>query len=148
MRGIAIRVGIVAVIALGALALRQWTSGNAGDLNVGDCFDLPTASAETVKDVQHHPCTDAHDAEVVFVGNYPNAQNGTYPSDAEFQQFFTDSCLPAYTSYTGVDVLTTSDMDMGYFAPTSDSWSSGSHQITCYANKLDKSKLTMSIKKS
>ena len=56
MRGILIRVGIIAVIGLGALILRPFISGNAGDLNIGDCFELPSASAETIKDVQHHPC--------------------------------------------------------------------------------------------
>jgi hypothetical protein len=148
MRGIAIRVGIIAAIAIGAFVLRPFFSGNAGDLSVGDCFDLPTSTTETIKDVQHHPCTDPHDAEVVFVGSYTNASDDTYPSDAEFSQFFADTCLPAYSTYTGTDVLATDGADMNYFTPTADSWKSGEHKITCYANNLDKSKLTKSLKKT
>ena len=147
-RGLLIRIGIIAAIAIGAFILRPYLSGNVGDMSVGDCFDLPTSATETIKDLQHHPCTEAHDAEVVFVGSYPNASNDAYPTDAQFSQFFQDSCLAAYKAYTGVDVLSTSDMDMNYFTPTADSWKSGEHKITCYANKLDNSKLTASVKKA
>ena len=146
-RGLLIRIGIIAAIAIGALILRPYLSGNVGDMNVGDCFDLPTSATETIKDVQHHPCTDPHDAEVVFSGKFTSATND-YPTDAAFQQFFTDTCLPAYAAYTGADVFATADMDMGYFTPTADSWKSGERKITCYANKLDKSKLTQTVKKA
>jgi len=44
MRGLAIRIGIVAVILVGALILRPFISGGAGDLNVGDCFDPPAGT--------------------------------------------------------------------------------------------------------
>jgi Septum formation len=145
MRSLGIRIGIVVALIAVGLILRPFISGNASQLNVGDCFDIPTGATDTIKDVQHHPCTDAHDAEVVFTGNYPSASS--YPTDPEFQQYFTDNCLPAYTAYTGVDILTTSDMDMGYFAPTSEGWSKGDRKITCYGNKIGQSKMSASIKK-
>ena len=46
-------------VAIGGFVLRDRLSSNAGDLAVGDCFDEPTASAETIEDVQHQPCTEA-----------------------------------------------------------------------------------------
>jgi hypothetical protein len=63
MRNWIIRIAIIAVIAGGAYILRDRLTANAGDLKVGDCFDDPTG--EQVKDVQHHPCTESHTAEVV-----------------------------------------------------------------------------------
>ncbi|MBA3875836.1 MAG: hypothetical protein C0498_02695 [Anaerolinea sp.] len=69
MRGIVLRVGIVALIIVGGLVLRPFLSGSAGDLKVSDCFDPPAADTETVSDVQHQPCDQDHGAEVFFVGD-------------------------------------------------------------------------------
>src|SRR4051794_17175750 len=101
MRGLGIRLGFIAVIVVIGLIIRPFVSGGAGDLKVGDCFDPPTNTG-TVKDVQHHPCTDAHGGEVILVEKHPDASS--YPSDDAFQQFINDQCLPAYTSYTGKDL--------------------------------------------
>ena len=53
MRNIAMRLGLLGVIGVGALVARPFLSGNVGDLKVGDCFDEPTIG-QTVDDVQHH----------------------------------------------------------------------------------------------
>lgn len=143
MRGLALRFGVIAVIVVAGFVLRSYFTGNAGDLQVGDCFDVPTGT-ETVKDVQHHPCSDSHTGEVFFVGNFDNA---TFPTDADFQQYVQDNCLPAYTSYTGNDVLTTEGADFGYFEPTQDGWSSGDREVTCYATRADGGPMTGSLKK-
>lgn len=147
MRGLAIRLAILVGIVAVVLVLRPYLSGNASQLNVGDCFDLPAGAEDTVDDVQHHPCTDSHFAEVVFVGDY-SPSGGTYPDDDAFQQFFLDQCVPAYNAYTGGDILTSADMDMGFFYPTSDGWGKGDKKITCYAHQAaDNTMLTKSIKK-
>jgi hypothetical protein len=145
MRGWLIRIGIIAAIAVGGFFGRSFLSGNAGDLKVGDCFDPPTVATETVKDVPHHPCTDSHGAEVVFVGSYPTATD--YPSDDAFQQFVGTSCLPAYQTYTGVDLLSSSDGDMAFFQPTPDGWSNGDRTVICYAVRSDGSSVEGSIRK-
>ncbi len=147
MRSLAIRLGILVAIGVVALIVRPYLTGNAGQLNVGECFDLPAGAAETVDDVQHHPCTDAHFAEVVFVGDY-SPSGGTYPTEDAFQQFFVDQCVPAYNTYTGSDILTSSDMDMGFFYPTSDGWGKGDKKVTCYAYKTPEgTTMNASIKK-
>ena len=56
MRGLLIRVGIIAVIVAVGFVFRDFLSGNAGDLKVGDCFDQPSTTNTVVKDVPHHPC--------------------------------------------------------------------------------------------
>ena len=63
----------IGVFALGGYLLRDYLSGSAGDLKVGDCFDVPSFETQsaTVKDVQHHPCSELHSGEVFFLENVP-----------------------------------------------------------------------------
>jgi hypothetical protein len=145
MRGLGIRLGILAVIVVGAFILRPFISGNAGDLNVGDCFDPPIGS-ETVKDVQHHPCADLHGGEVIFVGKMPDAS--ALPDKATRDQWVVDNCFPAYQTYTGIDINTQTDWEMDFYSPTADGWSHGDHGITCFAAKVDGSQTKGSIKKA
>jgi hypothetical protein len=146
MRGLGIRLGIIGAIVVGALILRPFLTGNAGDLNVGDCFDEPTATAETVEDVQHHPCTDLHTAEVVFIGSLAAS---TYPNQDDLDQWVLANCLPAYNAYTGTDLMTnTAGRDMTYFWPTSDGWTKGDRKVICYAVQSDGSQTKGSLKKS
>jgi hypothetical protein len=146
MRGLVIRLGVIGAIAAGVFVLRPYLSGNAGSLAVGDCFDEPDAAAETVKDVQHRPCTDLHDAEVFYVGNY-EPSTGTYPTDSQFFDFIVDRCSGAFATYTGQDLSSTHDLDFRPFWPTSEGWGKGERKITCYAVKFDGTKLAASIKK-
>jgi hypothetical protein len=147
MRSILIRVGIIAAIAGGAYLLRDFLPSNAGNLAVGDCFDLPAAEAETVEDVQHHPCTETHGGEVVFVGNFEPAQD-TYPTDGEMFSFVTDRCIAAFFDYTGLTDATSQHLDMSAFTPTVDGWGDGERKVICYAVNVDGSPMTTSVKKA
>jgi hypothetical protein len=146
-RSIWVRVGIIAVILVGAFLLRQFVSGNAGDLAVGDCFDRPTGTSDTVEDVPHHPCTDKHDAEVVYVGNYAPVTDA-YPTDAEFKAFYDANCAPAFTAYTGLDFASDATYDMSAYTPTEEGWSKGDHTFICFAVRIDGGQMTSSLKKS
>src|SRR5262245_10295127 len=64
-----VRFGIVAVIVLGGLLVRDFISGSPDALRVGDCIDTPTSDAG-ISDVQHHPCDQAHTGEVFGVFQY------------------------------------------------------------------------------
>ena len=145
LKSIWVRVGIIAVVLVGAFLLRPFFSGNAGDLNVGDCFDEPADVTATVTDVQHHPCTDPHDAEVIFVGNYAPAPSD-YPAD--FKPFYEANCTPAFDAYTGLDFTTETTYDLAAYKPTTDGWSNGDRQVICYAVRDDGTKMTSSLKKS
>jgi hypothetical protein len=145
MRGLAIRLGIIGVIALGAFILRPFITGGAGDLSVGDCFDEPT-TGETVRDVQHHPCSDLHSGEVIFIGSLTAA---TYPTNDELDQWVLANCLPAYQTYTGIDLRTdTAGHDLTYFWPTSDGWTKGDRKVICYAVQTDGTQTKGSLRKS
>lgn len=137
MRGLAIRIGIIAAIGLGALILRPFLSGNAGDLKVGDCFDVPSTTAETIKEVQHHPCDQDHGGEVIFVGDYPGSKHDAFPTDDAIYAFLTAKCLPAYKTYTGKDIDSEPAFDIGWFQPTAEGWKDGDQEMTCYLYRVD-----------
>jgi len=141
MRSIALRFGILAVLAFGAAGC----GGNANDLAVGECFDPPANIEGTVTDVVKHPCTEAHGAEVVFVGDFSPATD-TYP--ATFQDFYANVCAPAFNTYTGLDFDTDTTYNMAAFKPTSESWGTGDRRVICYALRIDEATMNASIKKS
>jgi hypothetical protein len=143
--GILARVGIVAGIIVVGLIIRPFVTGNASDLNVGECFDPPAGESQIVEDVQHRPCTDPHGAEVVFVGDF-EPKGGGYPLEADFNDFYDTKCVPAFNAYTGLDYAVAEDYSLAAFRPTEDGWEDGDYEITCFATKTDLSQMTGSIK--
>lgn len=146
MSGWVVRIAIIALIAGGAFVFRDRIAGNAGDLAVGDCFDEPASQTE-VTDVQHHPCTESHTSEVVFVGDVPGG-NEAYPTEEQFLDFVRSQCVPAFNAYTGVDFDSDPTLEMGYFIPTADGWKSGDHEMICHGLRFDGAATTQSIKKA
>lgn len=136
---------IIAIIAIAFFIFRDRLSGSAGDLRLGDCFDNPGTATE-VSDVQHQPCTEAHDREVIFVGDYPDQD--AYPGGEAFDTYAAQNCTAAYETYIGRDYETDTEYDFGYFYPLSEGWSDGDHEITCYIYRLDDQKMTQSVKAS
>jgi hypothetical protein len=141
--GLAIRLAIIGVIALGGFIFRDRLMGGAGDLAVGDCFDEPVSLVE-VKEVQHHPCTEPHTSEVVFVGDIPATD--AYPSDEAFMSFVRASCIPAFNTYTGLDFNALEAVDMGILTPTADGWAGGDHEVVCYAVRVDGQQVSQSFR--
>ena len=148
MSGWVFRIGIIAVIAIGAFVFRDRISGNAGDLQVGDCFDQPAGATDVVEDVQHHPCNESHTAEVFFVGNHPAADGAAALTDDAWYSYFNEVCGPAFTSYTGISYETTEILDIGAITPLEDDWKKGDREVTCYAYRVDEQPMTSSVKKT
>jgi hypothetical protein len=140
--GIGIRILIVAVIAGGAFILRDRLSGAATELQTGDCFDdTPTT---TVENVQHHPCSDTHTAEVVLVTSHPAAE-GTGPlSDDELNTFIETTCATAASGYVGPAAL--SNLDLLVFYPTDTDWNKGERKMICYVTQPNLAPMTKSLK--
>jgi putative regulator of septum formation len=147
VQGLAIRVGIFVLIGIGALILRPFMAGSAGDLKVGECFDVPTA-AESIEDVQHHPCTDSHTGEVFFVGEFPIAAQGAYPGDEALAPMVDTLCTPAFAAYTGLLIDTDPVWTYGAGVPIAKDWADGKRRLMCYAHRMDDQPTTASIKKS
>ena len=141
--GWGLRIGVVTAIAVGALVFRDRMTGDASDLRVGDCFDEP-ASLEEITDIQHRPCREQHDGEVIFVGDHPD--KAAYPDDSTFEQFALDRCVPAFESYVGRDYETDTEFDFGFFYPGEEAWYANDHEIACYVYRLDEQPLTQSVK--
>jgi hypothetical protein len=141
---ILVRVLIIGVVLLGGFLFRDRISGNAGDLQVGDCFDVPGIQTD-VSDVQHHPCTEPHTGEVIFVGDH-GATKGTPFTDALLIEFAGSSCVNAAYAYIG----TTSydGLDIGAFYPVQKDWDDGDREITCYLSKVDGTSMSGSLKPS
>jgi hypothetical protein len=142
---ILLRIGIVAVFIVGGLIFRDRLGGSPAELKVGDCFDVPTKVGETVNDVQHHPCTETHTAEVILLTTHPAAKGAAEPTNAELTSYLIDTCGGALSGYVGGS---TDQFDLGAFYPTSEDWKNGDRGVTCYMTMLDESPMTVSYKSS
>jgi hypothetical protein len=141
---ILLRVALVGAVLLGGFLFRDRLSGNAGDLQVGDCFDVPRGD-RNVEDVLHHPCSEPHIAEVVFVGDHPAAK-GTPWTDSLLGEFARSSCVPAFDAYTGT--TGSESLDIGAIYPLVEDWDGGDREIICYAYRVDRSLMSGSLKVS
>lgn len=141
--------GVILVIIVAAVAINALGPSAVGDLKVGDCFDVPTGlgEADTVDTVQHHPCTQSHTAEVIFVGDYTGGTD-VYPATTDFDTFVGNTCGPAFETYVGTSLDADPDLSIGYFYPLADSWSNGERSVTCYAERTDETPMSSSIKGS
>jgi len=123
---------LIVAVGVGGVLVRDYTSGNAGDLRVGDCFDEPPSAQTQVEDVQHHPCGDAHTGEVLAIFTYDAPSGAAVPSTEAFDAFVGDRCVPAFEAYVGRSFEAATDIDMGYFYPSDSGWQHGDREVTCY----------------
>jgi hypothetical protein len=137
-----IRIAIIAAVIGGGFVLRDRLSSAPGDLKVGDCFDVPAADID-ISDVQHHPCSETHTGEVIFVGNHP-APKGTTFTDDLLIEFGGTTCVAAAETYVGSTLP--GELDLGAFYPTDEDWATGDRGITCYLYRVDDGPMTESLK--
>ncbi len=137
---------IIALVVAVVIAAKMFLPTDANSLQVGQCFDPPSAEGE-VSGVDDGPCTEPHRAEVFFVGDYTPAQDN-YPIDLSFRSFVASTCKPAFNVYTGLDYETQPDLDLAWLNPTSAGWGKGDHRVICYAVRADDAPMSTSIKKA
>lgn len=139
-----IGIGLVAVISIGVLVFRDFLPSNAGQLKAGDCLDVP--AGDEVGDVQHHPCNEPHDGEVIFVGDFTGSE--TYPIQDAFDAWVKTECVDkAFPTYIGASFDAREDIDLGYFYPKSEQWSKDK-QMICYVTPLPAGKVSVSYAKA
>ena len=129
-------------------ALHDVSSGNVAAIKIGDCFDLPSGVTHEIKDVQHHPCTDPHTAELFFDGLIASPTDRSYPDLATFRAYVRAQCLPAYRSYTGRDFQTDTAYDLEPLWPTEQGWTDGDRTVQCVVVRSDGGPMTASVKAS
>jgi hypothetical protein len=123
------------------VAAAAWGCETVGpaSLEVGDCLDQPSVIGD-IPDLQAKPCDEPHGAEVFFVADLPAAT--AYPGPGEIEMFITDACIPAYEDYTGLDLMTQDEMDIGWLPPTEEEWDAGVRRIVCYATPYEEGRQT------
>ena len=99
----------------------------AGDLRVGDCFDLKDPEEEEVGDVTAKPCVESHDYEAFFTGTLPD---GDFPTDEAVGEFVVAECGPAFETFVGLP-YDDSVLDVFYLMPTEDGWRTGDRAVLC-----------------
>ncbi|HXX61201.1 MAG TPA: septum formation family protein [Candidatus Sulfotelmatobacter sp.] len=147
-RGLLVLLAIAVVVVVVGVVFRDRITGNAGSLQVGDCFDLPAgaAASSSVGDVQHHPCTEAHGGEVFAVLTYPATASDTYPPTDAFDAFAADQCSSSFQTYTGISYDATTSLAAGYFFPLDSGWANGDRTVICYLMDAGGQPLTRSMK--
>ena len=138
---------IILVIGVGGFFLRDRLTGAADDLKVGDCFDVPSG-IQTVNEVQHHPCNEAHTGEIVGLADYPGGDDDPYPAESMLFAFADDLCVRTFRDYTGRDPITDPELILGYFYPIPDGWSQGDREVCCYLSRIDEGPMTASHRRA
>ncbi len=139
---------IAAVVVAGLIG--DSSSGNVGDLHVGDCFDDPIAaggSGNEVQDVQHHPCSEPHQFEVFASFEFPADKGAAFPGDSGFDTFVNEQCDPAFTAFVGIPE-TDSSLTWAVYQPLETGWDAGDREITCFLQERDLAVLTGSVRGS
>lgn len=141
-----ITLGLVLLVAAGVSLGCDRLTGEVTGLKVGDCFDEPADGSQTITDVQHQPCSDPHDAEVISVLVNDAPPSAGFPVVFGFDDFIAEKCVPVFESYTGRTFATDTELDLGYFQPTLTGWGNGDRGFTCYVSRKDNAKVTGTLR--
>jgi hypothetical protein len=98
------------------------------DLEVGDCYDLP--SGDVVEEVQVVDCDEPHDQEVIALVQHPAGPDEAFPGGEEIGDFADDECIAEFERYVGVSYA---DSELLGFTlmPTAETWPVGDREIVC-----------------
>ena len=132
---------IVVFIAIVLFVVRNNVS--ADDLKVGTCFNIPDGT--TIQTGEQHPCTESHNGEVFFVGEYDGE---SFPISISLDRYIDENCVPAFGSYVGTAFDDATELTIGYFHPNRDGWDDGERTITCYVARSDRASMTETLKGS
>jgi hypothetical protein len=121
---LAVAAGVV-MIALGS------SSTPVAELELGDCFDLPSpdaagGSVQMLERVDVIDCDRPHQAEVVLVGELNTEQQQVYPNDAELFEHVDRRCRAS-------GPLLGDDFGLLPVAPTENTWDRLSGRFHCLA---------------
>jgi hypothetical protein len=104
----------------------------------GDCFDDDLSFSEEVSDLDIVECSEPHDNEIFAIHAMTEA---TYPGLETTGALADELCVGEFESFVGV-AYDISELDIGWLAPTEESWSSGDREIVCFLYRIDLEKLT------
>jgi hypothetical protein len=144
LRSIIVLAVIIGGVAVVGFLFRDRLSANASELQVGDCFQVP--QGDSISDVQHQPCTEAHDGEVFVVATYTGDAT-TYPTSESFDTWVGTECVDkAFPTYTGTLLDSRDDLNVGYFYPLEENWGKGDRKMICYLTPVGVPSVTSSYR--
>ncbi len=141
---IAVKLVLVSLFVL--LVASACSTGNVGQLEVGDCFDdWEGATADTgsqeITDVPIIECAEPHDNEIYSMEDLPD---GTFPGNAAVEEAVVEMCYDGFEAFVGLP-YEESSLDFGWLFPTADSWADGDREVVCFVYDLELAKLTGSM---
>lgn len=114
------------------------------ELRIGDCFDLEDSSADEVQNVTARPCSQAHEFELIHVGQLAP---GAYPDDDALGAWLAGNCLPAFDTFIGL-AYEQSRYDIAWFQPTEQGWEDGDRSVQCAVADPANPRITESLRNS
>ena len=129
VRALILVVLVIAGLAAVGFVLRDRLGMSPTDLRVGDCFQVP--AGDTVTNIQHAPCTEAHDGEVFVVRAF--AGSDAYPTVDRLRAWVDAECIAKdFPAYTGTAYVDRDDLTVAFFYPPEDAWANGERTMICY----------------
>lgn len=119
---------------------------------IGDCFDRrqleerPATGPQQTDIVLVLDCSLPHENEVFDVLEVPDAPRD-YPGEPELQDFARSRCATGFGDYVG-QAYEVSELEVGYYLPSSNEWSSGARRLGCYVYDVDGARLVGSMQGS
>lgn len=130
------------LMAAAAMLLGACGQTSVFDIDAGDCFDDPSAFDE-VSSVEVIDCAEPHDNEVYALFNYTGSS--VYPGDAEIESAANQGCIDRFEDFVGIDYFD-SEIWVGAFWPSPDSWEDGDREVICFVYEGDLSKITGTLR--
>ena len=90
-------------------------------------------------------CGGPHQQEVYAITEQPTGLGAPYPGDGVLAAFADDSCLAAFTGYTGLDYRS-SRYDIANARPDQPAWDRGERRVICALHDADFAELTGSAR--
>jgi len=132
------RIGLVGLV-LGVLLLAA-CGGTILTLDVGTCFNDPESFAE-VDDVPIVDCGEPHDNEVIANQDLTGSD---FPGQEQVDNRASQICFDSFSAYVGIS-YEESIYEIGWLAPSDESWDVGDREVICFAYDLNFEKITGSI---
>lgn len=117
--------------------------------SVGQCFDRrrleerPASGPQQTDVVLLLDCALPHQNEVFAVLDVPGA-GPAFPGEPAMQEFARRNCASSFAAYVGRS-YETSELEIGYYLPSSNEWDSGARRLGCYVYDIDGDKLVGSV---
>jgi len=94
----------------------------------GSCFELSKTADADYASIWVVDCTQPHDSEVFY---NQTVTTDSYPTVAAWDALETSDCGPAFQTYVGSDMVSSS-LKTQYIKPTSAAWDAGNRQLVCF----------------